>query len=440
MKSADTSSAAATGSRRVRIFHRSTVLRMSAVTAAAASLVLVAACGGGEDEPSSGETSTAAAADVLGPLAKATGEPVKIGVISDGRAAHGDLSVQFDVADATAKYLNDHLSGIGGRPIEIVTCETGGDPAKGGDCGNQMVKEGVIAVAIGETTALDDAWTPLHDAKIPVMLYGGGGKRQLEDAQSTFMLTDAVFASVTLPIQLAEEKGAKKVTSVVIDVPAAISLLETSATPEYKRLGIENNLVRIPPGTPDMTPQMRQATKGDPGIIYVLGNDPFCIAAFNGLRAVGFKGDITSIAQCVTDATREAVPGDFLEGMTVSASAPLGTDNPSSRLYNAVVDAYGSGDIDTSTVTGMTMFITLSGLQAATADISGDITPATVTAAIKAMPEKELPGTGGMKFRCNGKAFTNTPAVCVRGGLVTTLDGKGQPAEYKTLGNTPIKD
>jgi branched-chain amino acid transport system substrate-binding protein len=84
------------------------------------------------------------------------------------------------------------------------------------------------------------------------------------------------------------------------------------------------------------------------------------------------------------------------------------------------------------------LFTVLTALQSALEGISGDITPATVIARVKAMPEKDLPGETGLKFRCNGKASSLLPATCVRGGLVTTLDDKGQPSSYKALGVSPI--
>ena len=86
------------------------------------------------------------------------------------------------------------------------------------------------------------------------------------------------------------------------------------------------------------------------------------------------------------------------------------------------------------------MFTVLAAFQTATGGISGDVTPETVIAAIKAMPETDLPGAGGLRFRCNGKADATMPAVCVRGGLVTTLDSEGQPSEYEAVGVTPIED
>nr|WP_066061987.1 ABC transporter substrate-binding protein [Frankia sp. EI5c] len=63
----------------------------------------------------------------------------------------GDTTIELDVARATATWLNEHGSGIGGRPIELVTCEAKGDPGTGTDYGNRMIEEDVVAVAIGHT-------------------------------------------------------------------------------------------------------------------------------------------------------------------------------------------------------------------------------------------------------------------------------------------------
>jgi len=178
---------------------------------------------------------------------------------------------------------------------------------------------------------------------------------------------------------------------------------------------------------------MQQVVDGDPGVVQVVGNDTFCIGAFQGLQAVGFDGAVSTIAQCVTDATRQAVAADFLEGMVVSATAPVGVDSPSTRLYEAVVQTYGD-DVDISRITGMNVFITVAGFATALEGISGEITPASMTAAIKAMPETELPGSGGLTFRCDGEAVPSAPAVCMRGGLVTVLDENGEPGSYETVG------
>ncbi|MEX5712181.1 ABC transporter substrate-binding protein [Parafrankia sp. FMc6] len=401
-------------------------------------MALVVGCSDQAPEASP-PTSVAGTAGELGAAAPATGEPIRIGVITDGKSPVSDTSIQTRVAEATAAYLNQHRSGIGGRPIELVECDALADPAVGTDCGNRMIEEDVVAVVVGTTAVNESVWLPLAAADVPVMFYGASGTALLGD-ETTFALSEPTFSLVSLPISLAEQAGADKVTSIVIDVPAALTTQTTVAPALFEAAGIEFELVTVPPGTADMTPQMQNVADGDPGVVFIVGNDSFCISAINGLRAAGFTGQLSGVSQCVTDATREAVPGEELEGMVIAAATPTGVDNPSTRLYEAVVDAYGE-DIDTSVPEGMIMFTALAGFQTALEGISGDdVTHETVIETIKSMPEQELPGAGGMHFRCNGKAGATTPAVCVRGGLVTTLDAEGRPSTYEVLGSTPIED
>ncbi|MDT3444899.1 ABC transporter substrate-binding protein [Pseudofrankia sp. BMG5.37] len=415
-------------------------LRLAGVAVLAASLAFVSACGGGSDDkgaatPANG---SAAADGVLGPVAKATGTPVKIGVITEGPSPNTDHTNDNRVAQATAKYLNEHKGGIGGRPIEITICETLADLSKATDCGNQMVEKGAAAVMIGTSGVVEAAWKPLNDAKIPVMIYGSTDPSLLA-SQTTFVLANLTFAVIDLPIQVAKDKGNKKVTSIVVDVPAALRAAQDIAPPLYQKAGIGYELLRVAPGTADMTPQMQQVVDNGSDQVFITGSDSFCISAMNGLKAVGFTGTISAISQCITDATRKSIPGSTLKDMVISASTPIGPDSPSMDLYATVAKTYGK-DIDLSNQDSMIMFMILAGFQAATQGISGDITSATLTSTIKAMKETELPASAGLKFRCNGKAIPATPAVCVLGGLSTTLDDKGQPAAYKVLGNTPIAD
>jgi branched-chain amino acid transport system substrate-binding protein len=400
---------------------------------AALAVILLVAAGCGDDDDTATEGGGDDASEVLGPEAPASGEPVKVGLISDGPNGVTDMEIEMDVADAAVQYFNEHRSGIGGRPIELVTCASETDPAVSTDCANRMVEENVVGVIVGALSAAESVWAPLNEANIPVMFYAVNSADMLTDPDSTFILSNPGSATVGTPISTAQDAGESKVTVVVIDVPAALSIYDSIAPAAFEEADLELEVVPVPPGTADMTPQMQQVADSDPGLVQVVGNDTFCISAFQGLQAVGFDGPITTISQCLSDSTRQSVPADFLEGMVVSATAPVGAENPSTELYEAVVDTYG-GDIDTSRSTGMNMFITVSGFVTALDGISGDVTPATVTSTIKGMDETELLGSGGLTFRCNGEAVPGTPAVCTTGALKTTLDAEGQPAEYEVVG------
>lgn len=401
---------------------------------AAVTLLLAAGCADDAESTGGSTTSTAPAADdasVLGPIDEATGEPVKIGFITDGKSDSADQSVELAVADATTQYINQHLGGIAGRPVELVTCEAKTDPAVSADCANQMVTADVPAVVIGTAAHVDAIWMPLHGAGVPTMFFAGAADGAMADPDSTFTLSDPNAAIIGLPISVAKEQGIDKVTGVIIDVPAALTLYEGEGAQGFADAGIELNLIRVPLGTPDMVPQLQNAIADDPGVVHVLGNDAFCIAAFQALDALAFDGPVTAITQCISDATREALPPESLEGVVVASASPVDANDESDELFRTVMSSYGS-DIDTSRAGAHATFSALTGLVVALDALTGDITAESIASTIRAMPESDLPNGGGLTFRCDGNQVPTGPAICVSGGLVTTLDGEGRPTTYTT--------
>ncbi|HKE73149.1 MAG TPA: ABC transporter substrate-binding protein [Acidimicrobiales bacterium] len=409
---------------------------------AAGLLLAAAACGGsdgGGDDSSGSGSGSADAAALLGPRDRAEGEPVKVGVVSDGRTAALDNTMQLRAAAAVARYINEHRGGIAGRPIRLVTCESEGDPGKAADCAAELIQAKVALVVLGETTAAATVQQAVHDAHIPLFAYGSGDQSVLLDPDSTFTLASTTAGLADLPIDVAKEHHLKKVTAVVIDVPAATGFYKTIGKEMFADAGIDLDVVPIPPGQADMAPQMTQIASGGPTVVHIIGNDAFCIAALGGLRDAGFDGPIDTLNSCINDSVRQAV-GDYLKGVVMASPSPVGDrDDPGLKLLGAIIDTYGRGDIDVDNALATNMFSTMMGAREALGGLTGAVTPATITAAIKAMPETDLPGGGGLKFRCNGKAFALTPAVCTRGSLRTTLDAQGEPTlPYETVGASPI--
>ena len=413
--------------------HRRLATRVAASLAVVA--VAAATLGG-----TGGASTPTQKSKVLGTKDVAKGTPVKIGVVSNGKTPTIDNSDETPVAEATAKWINEYMGGIGGRPIQLVICNDGNEPGKAVDCANQMLREGVVAVVIGQNGVAESSWRPLHDAGVPVFNYASGNTSMATDATSTFMVANPRASLFSLPAGVAKKAKAKKVSAVIIDVPAATSFYKEQAPTLFKEQKLDFELIAVPAGTADMTPQMQKLVSGNPkGTAFVVGNDSFCIAAFNGLRTAGFKGQTATIVQCVTDATRTAVPGDFLKGMQISSFAPI-TDSkdPSMKQYYAVLDKYGASDVDRSTTVGMAMFNAMGAFGVATQGLKGDVTSANVISAIKSMPWSVVPGTGGLHFRCSGKADPSQPAVCSNATNAATLDATGNAASYTPVNDTEI--
>jgi branched-chain amino acid transport system substrate-binding protein len=406
-------------------------------------LLAVAACGGDDDDASTADeeaTSGSEATDLLGPEDAASGEPVRIGMVSDGATQAFDNTDELRTAEATAEYWNTHRGGVGGRPVEIVTCETGADPAGGTNCANQMVEEEVVAVALSQSAVADAVWEPLHAAGVPTLFFQTSAEDLLSDSETSFTMVNPLATLFGVPIAVAESEGTDKIAFVNIDVPQANASFESGAADAVLgNAGLEYELVKIPPGTADMTSQMQEVAESDAGVVQIIGNDAFCIAAIQGLNAVGYDGQITSISQCITDATREAVPGDQLEGISLTATMAVGaTDDPAYQLYQEVMDAYGEDVEDVENALAMGAYTTVASLAAALEGIADDITPEAAAEAIKSMDEADYPGADGLTFQCGGSAFPAQPAVCSNNSLRATLDAEGNPASYEPVDSSDI--
>ncbi|GMU79060.1 MAG: hypothetical protein AMXMBFR46_18530 [Acidimicrobiia bacterium] len=397
-----------------------------------------AASGGG---PGAGPATRSQTSKLLGAKNPAKGAAVKVGIISNGKSANIDNTDELTSSEAIVKWINEYRGGIGGRPIDLVTCTDQNDPAKAADCANQMIQEKVAAVVIGQNGVLESVWTPLHNAGIPTFIFGAGNPNVLADTSTTFVMAGPRATLFSLPSGVAKKTKSKQLSAIIIDVPAATGFFKDPGPQMFKDVGVKMDLVAIAPGTADMTPQMQRVVSTNPkGAVFIVGNDAFCIAALNGLRAAGFDGKVATIQQCLTEATRTAVPSDFLKGIQISSGSPLDDrKHPATKQFNAVLDKYLTEDVDRTAGYPIGMFIVLSGLDVATEGLKGDVTSQSIIAAAKAMGWSELPGTG-FHFRCNGKADPANPAVCAAATNAATLDASGEAISYTPVNDTPIPD
>ena len=379
----------------------------------------------------------------LGPPAPAKGTPVKIGLISDGGNCPGCQDQnEVPAAKAAANWANEYMTGLAGHPITVDVCIDNMDPGTASDCANQMIRDNVAAVVFGEDGVIETPWNVLHNAQIPTLNDSTTTTALLQDATSTFELDDSNVFTVSLPLAVAKQKHAKTVSVMVVDLPTATDIYSLPSTlSEFKQAGVKLQVVPAPLTTPDMTPQAQQIFAKNPnGVVLVVGVDPFCLAAFNGLRAVGFHGTISAISYCFTEPTTvKQVPASTLKGMTIGNEAPIGDSTDASmREYRAVLQKYANNLSPTDPLP-MAIFRVFGALSVGTRGLQGAVTPASVIAAMKAMNNEVMPFSGtGRIFRCNGKASASGPAVCSRSVIASILNASGTPSQFNVENNAPI--
>jgi substrate-binding family protein len=147
---------------------------------------------------------------------------------------------------------------------------------------------------------------------------------------------------------------------------------------------------------------------------------------------------ISGVSQCITDTTREALPGGELEGMSVTATMAVGaTDDTAYQRWVAVADAFGDVE-DVDNALAMGGYTVMASLLTALEGAEGEVTPASAAETIKSMDEAEYPGADDVTFQCGGTVYPEQPAVCTNQSLQATLDADGNPASYEVADPTDI--
>ncbi len=395
---------------------------------AAATLIGAVACSSSSSTPNSstsspaGTSSSSGTASAAGlsaylPGKKATGTPVKVGLINnEGSSPQSEPSVG-DAAVAAADYANAELGGIGGHPIKVYRCGENEDTASATACANQMVQDNVAVVVIG-STSMGAVMVPIiAKAGIPYVSVTGSASQELT-TPGTFMWSGGYEATLTGFAKYAAQHGYKKVTAFVVNVPSAIAGAQQLGKPLFKAQGVGLTIEGVPSGVPDATSQVTAGLSGSPGAALIIADEGTCTSVLKALNVVNPSLPAMGITSCLTTSATEAL-GSAMNGVKIfGASAPQ-ADDAEAKLYQYVMAKWAPKANSTGyTVTG---YQSMLGLVRATAGLKGTATPTSITAAIKATENVPLPAAAGLTFSCDGKALPSLPSVCSLGEVVVTV-------------------
>ncbi|MBD0021733.1 ABC transporter substrate-binding protein [Gordonia pseudamarae] len=395
--------------------------RMRAVVASAAVAVVatagLAACGSDDDDSTGSSSASVTAPEGSFPGKAASGAPVKIGLINPEGGPAISMPENRAAAEAATTYANENLGGIGGRPIELVVCKNKEDTASARECANQMVEAKVSAVVV-TATSMSTVMAPIiTKAGIPYTAVAGAGSEIMSD--NAFIWSGASGAYQYMA-KFSAQENLKSVTAYAIDVPASLTGLQMVATPAFKAAGIDFKIVRIPAGTPEVTPQVSAGLTDKTDGVIVIGNTAMCTAVFKSLGTLG--ADVKKMTpQSCADAQVYKSVGDSLNGTQVFTTADTRSDDPESQLYRAVMDKYTpETDAHGYAVSGYQGVL---GLVRATESLDGsDTSPAAVITAITTAKDVKLPAAHGLTFTCDGTAQPQFKAVCGKGMIVVNLE------------------
>jgi branched-chain amino acid transport system substrate-binding protein len=415
------------GSRARRALRPAPLILLTAATlaaAAACSSSSSATSSAGASTASSSAAGTATAAAAPADLAKylpgkkATGTPVKIGLINNEGSSPVAEPSTGDAAVAAADYANAELGGIGGHPIQVVRCSENEDVASATACANEMVQDNVAAVDIG-TTGLGNTIVPIiTKAGIPYVSATGSSSDELT-TPGTFMWTGGFPADLDGMAKYAAQHGYKNVTAFVVAAPSALAGAQEIGTPAFKAVGVTLSIQSVPDAVADATSQVTAGLGDKPGAAAIIADASTCTSVLQALSTVDPGLPVYANTSCLNTSTLTAL-GSAMNGVKIFGRSDTESNNPEAELYRYVMATYyPSANASGDSVTGYQGML---GLVRATATLTGDPTPASITTAIKAAKDVPLPAGAGLTFTCNGKMFPGLTSNCSAGDVVLTIE------------------
>jgi branched-chain amino acid transport system substrate-binding protein len=401
---------------------------------AVALLAVVTGCSSkSSSSTSAGTTPTTANAAALGTPNKATGTPIRVGFVSDGKTTTLDSTSQIEAAKAATEYVNAYLGGVNGHQLVLDICNDQGTPSGTTTCGTQMLHDKVAAVLVS-SIANDQTLFDSLNGTIPYMTYTAASENILLKPGG-YVLTNPV-GLIGAPALIAQSKGIKKAADVIIDVPAATGPITAIAKPLYQKANVSLDIVPISPSVADQTPELQQVISGGAGLITVTGDEPFITKSLKALKELDFKGPIV-IGTTLSSTAIKSIPGG-VAGVTLLTSNTTDPSNSGVQTFNAVMAKYAPGtELDAYTPWGYAVVVSF---QKALEGVTPNPTDATsINKALSSMPKAVVAPLGdGATFQCGAKLVPITPNACTVTALQATLDKAGNPTDFKTIDTSSL--
>ncbi len=394
-------------------------------TSMAAAAVAVALAGCSESAPESSTSTTAsvvcdssallecAQRSTLAPYApseptEATGEPIRIGMINQENTPGGSFPELSLAVKAGIEFINEEMGGVDGRPLVLDVCNTEFSAEGSTSCAQDYVENDTPAV-LGGIDVFGNGIDTLAQNGIPFV---GGipiSSQSLTSPNSFQWSGGSPSAGVAFAWYAGQELDAERVSIVYQDFGS----IAASAEAAKKVLGeyaAEVQMVPYPVLATDLSSALTAAASSSPDAMIVFAADSGCKAGFDGVASLGISAETFYVGACAAPSIIDQVSADNTNGVYFNVDGPLIDDPPlpDGQLYEGVIAEYGDG-LD-PVGAGTVSFRSLMNLYVILSQLDGDISPASITAALAATVD--APNFGGHPYTCDGQQFDGLPALC----------------------------
>lgn len=406
--------------------HRRAVTGMGV---AALAIALAASGCAGSDETNN--SAVAGASTTALPDEPATGTPVRIGFVSTEGGAVVSLPEMREGAEAAVEYVNKNAGGIAGHPVELVVCKQQEEPTSATKCANEFVEQKVTAVLSPGTSQGGTILPIVAGAGIPYVTLNGVSQQELTSPESS-ALSAGLPGTIAAMAAAAKDKGMSTFTLFASDGGGFGALANAMGTPLFQAAGVKLNVAPIPLGVPDPTPLVTSGLSDKPQGVSVIADAATCASVYKAIRTTDPAVQHVYIPTCLAPDVIDVLGVDAIEGSIGITATDYLSDRPDSVLYRSVLQTYApEAAVAGAASSGYQVVMALA---AATGDIQGDVTPASIKEALRTAKAVEMPAGGGITFTCDGTAVPQMPSICSRQMLIGEVNDQGVPVNLKVTG------
>jgi len=271
--------------------------------------------------------------------------PIKVGYFNQQGGAVEVTHTNIDGVNNAVQYINEEAGGIGGHPLQVVTCYVANAEEEGQQCGQQFANDdSIVAVISGPTfigtqsfyAALADSKPVIHGVSVSAadttqksaaVLYGGA--KYILAPYATFARDTLHTKSAALiyPEGSGNDEGANGQASA------------------FKAAGIPTKVVSYAANTPDLTAPLIAAGAQDVDLVMPVINPNDCVKFEQAIKQLQIPDEkVLASPICINGDVAKAL-GDLPQWIyAVASSLSIDPTDPSVPPYTDILTAQGHKD------------------------------------------------------------------------------------------------
>jgi branched-chain amino acid transport system substrate-binding protein len=269
-------------------------------------------------------------------------DPIKIGYINQQGGAVVVTETNDDGVDIGVQYINEQAGGIGGHPLEVVTCFIANTEEEGAQCGQEFANDDeIVAIVTGPTVTGTESFYAAIAGEKPVVAGVSVNPADTVQDNAAVLYGGAMYILAPYATFAVDVLG---VESAALVYPEGAGQDDAAAgqASAFEAAGIPIEVVSYPPTAPDLTVPLLAAGAQDADIVMPVINTADCVKFAEAHRQLGIPDEkILASPVCLTPATIEGL-GDFPQWIyAVASSLSIDAEDPSVPPYTDILVGQG---------------------------------------------------------------------------------------------------